>query len=632
MRTCARNSSERKEPVQLSPSPPNHTNTKNHNVGFYRFSSPPAQNHSCCDMGRTKTNPARVYFDYCKEKDSSLCRLCGRYMKTNHAANLERHLMRIHAEEFGAVQQQKASACPEPRPPKSFDVVNMRFDERRLVDACFELVVINGCPLEMMEYSGFRKLIDPIVEGIDGDFVMDVARLRSNFLSVANGIVQNIKVGLRNNQLSLKIDVVTGFHGAILTVSVQFVKDGEFYLHTLAVKELLHNQMNFINDAVAETLDLYNIDPNQIYSITFDSDCQIVDKPDYFSNESTLEINYPVQDTKILAHKCIAAALHLAIDDSLNDQNVTSVLDEYRNFVKRLASSTDFEKYNMQNLCTDSPTQWLTTYEMLERFFECNQESTSIIKPDPDFDPSSDEWQNLKAIYEGLKPLKLLSGVLKKDNFPMSDFFGLWIECKIKLEKIENFYTNILLKCMNERELNMMNDESFLASVYLDPRFQLLLSMEQKMRARIHLEQLWETIQKTFVSLETNNKVCVNELDSNNQMEADDELEKMLKMKEIERDMKTFVPSDLIRRSLLNFDGIQRIARKKNVLKYWEHNKLNNPGLYELAKVVYGIPASYLTLERAFSVLKDVHYKHKFGSLDSDTEKILFIRLNLEIT
>lgn len=560
-------------------------------------------------------------------------------MKTNHAANLERHLMRIHAQEFGAVQLQKATSYPEPKfhisvPQHS---VNIKVDDKRLMEACVELVVVNGCPIDIVEYSGFRKLIDPVVKGIGGDFQLNVDSLKSSIASMANDVVQKIKTAVRNNLLSLKIDVVTGLYGSILTVNVQYVMNGKLHLNTLSIKELVHDQTFFINDILLETLDVYNIDPNQIYSITFDSDSQMMDKSNCFSDRNTVEFNIPVIQNvhfngTILAHKCVAVTLQLAIDDAHNDPNVICVLNEFRNFIKTIMSSLNLEEHNLHNLCSDSPSQWLTTYEMLEQFFEHSQEFLELAKSSSQFLISTVMWENLNFIYEGLKLLKHFSNVLKTDNLPMCDFFGLWLESKIRLEKLDNFYTNTLLKFMKERELIFMNNESFLASVYLDPRYQLLLSMEQKMQARIHLEQVWENVQATSSLVEKDIKECVNDFDMNTEMDVEDEIEKMLKMKEMERDMKQFVQTDKINQILLGFDGVTRIARKENILRYWACAKGNHPELYELVKIVYGIPASFVTLERTLSILKNIHYKSEDGLVDSNTENILLIKLNHEIS
>lgn len=48
--------------------------------------------------------------------------------------------------------------------------VNVKINPKILLDACTELVTTNGRPLVMLEDTGFRKILDPILKGFGNTF------------------------------------------------------------------------------------------------------------------------------------------------------------------------------------------------------------------------------------------------------------------------------------------------------------------------------------------------------------------------------------------------------------------------------------------------------------------------------
>ena len=46
-------------------------------------------------------------------------------------------------------------------------------NEKTQENACLELVTINGHPFKLMEDSGFRKILNPLLEGMQAKFTVD---------------------------------------------------------------------------------------------------------------------------------------------------------------------------------------------------------------------------------------------------------------------------------------------------------------------------------------------------------------------------------------------------------------------------------------------------------------------------
>ena len=65
-----------------------------------------------------------------------------------------------------------------------------------------------------------------------------------------------------------------------------------------------------------------------------------------------------------------------------------------------------------------------------------------------------------------------------------------------------------------------------------------------------------------------------------------------------------------------------------NVLTYWYEKRFTHPLLYKLLTIVFGVPATQVSVERSFSVLKFIlnDYRTRLGK--EILEEIMLIRLN----
>lgn len=63
-------------------------------------------------------------------------------------------------------------------------------------------------------------------------------------------------------------------------------------------------------------------------------------------------------------------------------------------------------------------------------------------------------------------------------------------------------------------------------------------------------------------------------------------------------------------------------------MAYWEDNKYVFPFLAKLAAIVHGVPATEVSVERAFSALKLILDDLRCNLSDENLKKILFVKLN----
>lgn len=69
-----------------------------------------------------------------------------------------------------------------------------------------------------------------------------------------------------------------------------------------------------------------------------------------------------------------------------------------------------------------------------------------------------------------------------------------------------------------------------------------------------------------------------------------------------------------------------------NLLDYWYSKRFSNPILYKLAMVVHGVPATQVSVERCFSILRFIFSDYRTRLHPELLADIMFIRLNAEFT
>ena len=104
-------------------------------------------------------------------------------LKGTYAANLERHVKRQHKEVYKEYCEERAEESARKRCMESGDfasttawqttldesllkTVRVKIGIAMLKAACVELVTVNGRPLSLIEDSGFRKILDPLLQGL----------------------------------------------------------------------------------------------------------------------------------------------------------------------------------------------------------------------------------------------------------------------------------------------------------------------------------------------------------------------------------------------------------------------------------------------------------------------------------
>lgn len=272
----------------------------------------------------------------------------------------------------------------------------------------------------------------------------------------------------------------------------------------------------------------------------------------------------------------------------------------------------------------------------LNRLKELKPFCNEIGKKKPECNLPDAKW---KQIDELIKPFKLFSDkmtALQKEDLSLSDAFGHWLELELELKQLQqtNFVTS-LTKNLSERKAKLLENEIMLSCLYLDPKFNCILTSAQKKIAVNHLTKLYQRFKLTSccddtgVLAETNtngNADTANENTDIVNIVNETVLQKYLKSLHI---FDENAPMDDVKSIIEGFKTVGAPNVKLTSFEYWLANQNNHPpALMELARIIYATSATEVCVERNFSKLGFVLNKYRCSLSDGELEKILLLNLN----
>ncbi|GFR07586.1 zinc finger BED domain-containing protein 4 [Trichonephila clavata] len=319
----------------------------------------------------------------------------------------------------------------------------------------------------MLEYSGFKKILNPIVNAIGNHFSVNSENIKLLIPETAVKIVSEISTALEKKVISLKIDIATRLNRLILGINAQLIIGGRINLFTLGMTELKDKHTGiYIKNMVEKVLEKYNIDIQQIYSITTDNGANMISFVNLLGSEiedeviemenENFETRHHFEDgvffyhnfsfNKLIGIRCAAHTLQLAIKDSIKNADFNEFISDARGLVKKLRIPSlmlKFKDVNTKRPILDCPTRWNSTYNMLKSLLECKDFSSSLVEHNLDYYFADSKWVKLKLIVDTLQPLTEATLKLQSEELTLSDFYGIWTHCKIKFIRPEDCFADV---------------------------------------------------------------------------------------------------------------------------------------------------------------------------------------------
>jgi hypothetical protein len=519
-------------------------------------------------MGRTakkETEIVREYFSYSKQSDESSCKIdeCDAKIAGNHAGNLERHINRRHPEIAVKIsskkeQQQQTTISTQKRvlgsssaicskvprndnqpPITAFvtGVVKVQLSYKDLMEGCVEMVTKNGRPLSVVEDSGFRKIIDPIIHALKKTpnekttpYSISRNKVREEVQIKAKALRETIKEEVKGRLVCLKLDCATRLNRSILGIGVQFFYNDQLVLRMLSMEELFERHYAItLKEHVTQVLSSYGIKVWQVFSSTSDNGANMLAATDIMDLEvRALEIgdmddhqdhvcdcdthcesaessdlecpgdpDYCEDGSGVIKVRCAAHTLQLAVVAVLRHQQFKKALAKARNIVVFLKTQTQMmviRRLQLPKPIQDCVTRWNSTYEMCSRLAVGLRDHIESLAEDgfvecqiyPEF------WQTLDNLLVLLKPAKEALVRLQKENLSLGEFYGIWLRLKACVQSNSKHPPSkkVLLDMLNLREAKLVDNEAVVMAIFLHPRYRVLLSPLQQDSAKRHLRAL----------------------------------------------------------------------------------------------------------------------------------------------
>lgn len=100
------------------------------------------------------------------------------------------------------------------------------------------------------------------------------------------------------------------------------------------------------------------------------------------------------------------------------------------------------------------------------------------------------DWDWMKTYIEAFKDTYEATLKLQDSNLVYSEFYILWMELKLKCENSLNFIKKKLFAQIKVREKKLLENELLLSAIYMDPRVNCMLTLNQKVLAKQNLKKI----------------------------------------------------------------------------------------------------------------------------------------------
>ena len=465
---------------------------------------------------------------------NNICLLCphkigteGRIMQSINKHNYRVHFMRMHAEkafEYGMIDPKKTHKKIKK------DIIDIPMSRNEYIKSCVQIATVT--PFTFFENPGWQRLTRPIEEKLN----LKIHRRNiPNYIElVGNDFHQILLKEIGESLVSIKFDVATRKGRAILGINSQMIKNGKICVRTLNMIELKRSHTGlYVSTKIAECLNRFNINIDQIYTCTTDSGKNMLKAVEIMKNcqsdetvkklyETFLENDgYNEEDeqhffkiiriaAKRICEKskftlqsvaCAAHTCQLGVKDAIKALDIEENLDSIRDIIKKLRTEpikTELKNRKLRLPFLDIATRWDSTYISLEYLAKI-KETVNILSSIYDLEFTEELWDIISNFLEAFKPIHHLTLSLQLEQLTMGDMYKEWLKCKLFLAKIRGPFGAAVLDKMENRMKKIISITALLSAMFLDPRYNYIgsshFTIEQKAQAKvgyIKFEQIYK--------------------------------------------------------------------------------------------------------------------------------------------
>ncbi|KAH9360076.1 hypothetical protein HPB48_006673 [Haemaphysalis longicornis] len=129
----------------------------------------------------------------------------------------------------------------------------------------------------------------------------------------------------------------------------------------------------------------------------------------------------------------------------------------------------------------------MSTFNMLARLIELKSFAETFLSEEERVRWTQSTWAQVEMLTASLQPAQVATKTLQSEQLTIGDFYGTWLTCFMDTSRISSPLAKALAQSMQKRERDLCGANIFSVALYMDPRYRLFLTTEQKIQARLHL-------------------------------------------------------------------------------------------------------------------------------------------------
>ncbi|KAH9379046.1 hypothetical protein HPB48_003057 [Haemaphysalis longicornis] len=238
----------------------------------------------------------------------------------------------------------------------------------------------------------------------------------------------------------------------------------------------------------------------EIESSTSDEEADVRDKA--FEGCASLSVLDDSDDAELpgadedfrLGVRCAAHTLQLAVSDALRESRACTIIAESLALVKKIrvqSAMALLRSLERKKPVIDCPTRGgqrlhagqADRAQVFAKTFLSEEERLRW---------TESAWAQVEMLTASLQPAQVGTKMLHSQQLTIGDFYGTWLTCFMDTCRISSPLAKALAQSIQNRERDLCDMNIFCAVLYIGPRYQLILTTEQKSQARLHLVKTWQ--------------------------------------------------------------------------------------------------------------------------------------------
>ncbi|PIA33846.1 hypothetical protein AQUCO_03900001v1 [Aquilegia coerulea] len=423
--------------------------------------------------------------------------------KSNHDISQQLHLVREKKKDgtidVGISKCDTAIGPLDLKFDEGHSRLELKFDQERSRLDLAHMIILHGYPLSMVEHVGFRRFVSnlqPFFQIMSGDGAKAVCmQIYQKQKQKMNEILDKLP-----GRISLSAELWTSYQDTRFLCLTAYFIDEAWQLQRKILNFIMvdPDTEQALSEAIMTCLTNWNID-RKLFSITVDS-CSNNDNAVFRVRDRLSQNRSILRNIQLFHVRCATRILNFIIEDVLEAlQEVTHKIRESVRYVKSSeAMQQKFDQMALQvsqkSLLIDSPTQWASTYVMLEAAIDYRGVFSRLQACDPCYliAPSDVEWERTVALINYLKLVIEVTNVFSGAKYPTANIYFPEI-CDIHLKLIQlskskdSCISSMALKIKDKFDNYWsVSGLTLTVAVVLDPRFKMKL-------VEYYFQQMFET-------------------------------------------------------------------------------------------------------------------------------------------